>query len=110
MVLPSNRRKAQMSQHKPQVLRNLRIDEVSAVDKGAGVGTRIALFKRDDTPRRKSADDNVAVFETEIDDDSPQAADAERERVQHLVSALADLCVEASEGRLSRPAALRHLL
>jgi hypothetical protein len=36
----------------PRILKNIRIDEVSACTKGAGVGTRIVLMKRDD-----SADD-----------------------------------------------------
>jgi hypothetical protein len=32
-----------------RILRNLRIDEISAVDKGAGEGCRVMLYKRDDT-------------------------------------------------------------
>jgi len=36
----------------PRILKNIRIDEVSACTKGVGVGTRIVLMKRDD-----SADD-----------------------------------------------------
>lgn len=31
----------------PRILRHLQIDEVSSVDKGAGIGTRIVLMKRD---------------------------------------------------------------
>jgi hypothetical protein len=34
-----------------RVLTKLRIDEVSAVDRAAGEGTRIVLMKRDDTGR-----------------------------------------------------------
>src|ERR1700730_8626771 len=34
------------------ILTKLRIDEVSACEKGAGVGTKILLMKRDDTPPR----------------------------------------------------------
>ena len=37
----------------PQVLTRLRVDEISAVTKGAGEGTRIVLMKRD-APRRKA--------------------------------------------------------
>jgi hypothetical protein len=37
----------------PKVLTRLRIDEVSAVDRGAGDGVKIVLMKRDDTPRSK---------------------------------------------------------
>jgi hypothetical protein len=34
----------------PRILSNLKIDEVSAVDRGAGEGVRIMLTKRDGTP------------------------------------------------------------
>jgi hypothetical protein len=37
----------------PKLLTRLRIDEVSAVDRGAGDGVKIVLIKRDDTPRSK---------------------------------------------------------
>jgi hypothetical protein len=37
----------------PRILTKLRIDEVSAVDAGAGDGVRIVLMKRDDVPRSK---------------------------------------------------------
>jgi hypothetical protein len=37
----------------PNVLTRLKITEVSAVDHGAGDGTKIVLMKRDDTPRSK---------------------------------------------------------
>jgi hypothetical protein len=50
----------------------LRIDEVSAVTRGAGKGTRIMLMKRDDAPLRA----DVAEIETEIDD----GEDPEQER------------------------------
>src|SRR6516162_10895995 len=35
---------------KVRLLRNLRINEVSAVDRGAGEGVKIVLMKRDDEP------------------------------------------------------------
>jgi hypothetical protein len=35
----------------PKILTNIRIDEVSAVDKGAGEGVKIMLMKRDDDDR-----------------------------------------------------------
>jgi hypothetical protein len=34
----------------PRVLRKLRIDEISAVDRGAGEGCKVVLYKRDDEP------------------------------------------------------------
>ena len=37
---------------KVRLLRNLRINEVSAVDRGAGEGVKIVLMKRDDEPPR----------------------------------------------------------
>ena len=36
-----------------RMLTDLQIDEVSIVDRGAGEGTRVRLFKRD-TPTRKA--------------------------------------------------------
>ena len=33
----------------PRILKNIRIDEVSAVTKGAGEGTRVVLMKREDS-------------------------------------------------------------
>jgi hypothetical protein len=56
----------------PRILKNIRIDEVSACTKGAGVGTRIVLMKRDD-----SADD-FDEWHRE------QAAIAERQNEEHL--------------------------
>lgn len=35
------------------ILRNLRIDEVSSVDRGAGEGVKIVLMKRDTSPRQR---------------------------------------------------------
>ena len=37
----------------PKVLTKLRVDEISAVDRAAGEGTRVVLYKRDDRKRRK---------------------------------------------------------
>ena len=59
----------------PRILKNIRIDEVSAVTKGAGEGTRIVLMKRDD-----SADGNVH----DSDWYKEQAAIAERQNEEHL--------------------------
>jgi hypothetical protein len=36
----------------PKVLTKLRIDEISAVDKGAGEGCKVVLYKRDDSGER----------------------------------------------------------
>jgi hypothetical protein len=60
----------------PRILKNIRIDEVSAVTKGAGEGTRVVLMKRDD-----SADDDD-VYST--DWYRQQAAIAERQNEEHL--------------------------
>jgi hypothetical protein len=37
----------------PKVLTKLRVDEVSCVDRGAGEGTRVILYKRDDSDERR---------------------------------------------------------
>src|SRR6516164_672538 len=54
----------------PRILKNIRIDEVSAVTKGAGEGTRIVLMKRHD--------DDFDEWHRE------QAAIAERMNEEHL--------------------------
>jgi len=55
----------------PRILKNLRIDEVSAVMKSAGVGTKVVIMKRD-----TSGDDSAWLRE--------QAAIAERQNEEHL--------------------------
>ncbi len=48
----------------PNKLTNLRIDEVSSVDRGAGMGVRVLLMKRDDEPywkREFSADERQSA-------------------------------------------------
>jgi hypothetical protein len=57
----------------PRILKNIRIDEVSACTKGAGVGTKIVLMKRD-----TSADDDFDEWHHE------QVAIAERQNEEHL--------------------------
>src|SRR5262249_34094321 len=61
----------------PRILKNLRIDEVSAVLKGAGVGTKVVIMKR-------AADDDD-VYKT--DWYRQQAAEAERQNREHARSA-----------------------
>jgi hypothetical protein len=56
----------------PRILKNIRIDEVSAVTKGAGEGTRIVLMKRD------TSADNFDEWQKE------QAAIAEEQNELHL--------------------------
>ena len=57
----------------PRILKNLRIDEVSAVMKSAGVGTKVVIMKRD-----TSGDDDFDEWHRE------QAAIAERMNEEHL--------------------------
>ena len=57
----------------PRILKNLRIDEVSAVMKSAGVGTKVVIMKRD-----TSGDDDFDEWYRE------QAAIAERQNEAHL--------------------------
>jgi len=60
----------------PRILKNIRIDEVSACIKGAGEGAKIVLMKRD-----TSADDDD-VYQT--DWYTEQAAIAERQNEEHV--------------------------
>ncbi|HMF28933.1 MAG TPA: hypothetical protein VKE42_09185, partial [Candidatus Cybelea sp.] len=56
----------------PRILKNIRIDEVSACTKGAGVGTKIVLMKRD------TSGDDFDEWHRE------QAAIAERQNEEHV--------------------------
>src|SRR5262245_12623531 len=57
----------------PRILKNIRIDEVSAVLKGAGVGTKVMIMKRD-----TSGADDFDEWHRE------QAAIAQRQNEEHL--------------------------
>jgi hypothetical protein len=118
----------------PQLLTRLRIDEVSAVDRAAGEGTKIVLLKRDDTPRSKphverharrlrkyqetkyerSFNAVLARMEMakadDVGDDGNGDDDGDIEKqADHHASTVADLLVES--GRFPhRTAALDHLL
>jgi hypothetical protein len=116
---------------RPRVLRNLRIDEVSSVDKGAGDGVRVVLMKRHSGdidfgrifgvghgPRdpelkywqRRFRKDADAL----IDDDAAALGNGDRddgdssENSRHI-SHLADLLCEVNP-TLTRQRALHHLL
>jgi hypothetical protein len=140
-----------------RVLRNLKIAEVSTVDKGAGEGTRVVLRKRDDPaavyrkifgaetlrdmldraaaspslPRFKQDDsededrlreEEDAAAREEEQEEADEEEDARRAALDdgggdgnsfgkdHNASRVADLLVEASQGRLSKPAALWWLI
>src|SRR3984893_14106658 len=97
-----------------RILTKLRIDEVSAVDRGAGEGVKVVIMKRDDTPRSKPHVERHArrlrkfqeMFESPERDqrrsfneiigkaDSDDDAGTEQ-RVDHHASTVADLLVEA---------------
>lgn len=47
----------------PRILRNLRIEEVSGVDRGAGEGVRVLLMKRDDAPPNTENDDMTKLLD-----------------------------------------------
>jgi hypothetical protein len=96
-----------------KLLTRLKITEVSAVDRGAGDGTKILLMKRDDNrPRFKPHVERHArrvrkfqeIFEGKDGDD-----DNAGKRVDHHASTVADLLVEAGSFP-HRAAALQHLL
>ena len=105
---------------RPKILTQLRIDEISCVDRGAGDGVKIVLMKRDDpkeTPprtiehlqeRSKHAhqlDIRSRNADVAAEVDTPVVADSTSPGASHI-SHLADLLVETSEGKLSRAAAL----
>ena len=95
-----------------KLLTRLRIDEVSAVDRAAGEGTKIVLMKRDDTPRFKPHVERHArrlrKFQ-EIFEGKDGGDDDAGKRVDDYASTVADLLVES--GRFPhRTAALDHLL
>jgi hypothetical protein len=61
----------------PRILTKLRIDEVSAVDRGAGENVRILLMKRDDTGQeeRQARSFNSIMAKAEADDGDDDAGD-----------------------------------
>jgi hypothetical protein len=118
----------------PRRLSKLRIDEVSAVDRGAGEGTRIVLHKRDDSGRifrkifgvetpadalrdtlnKAAAKERLQdlVEDDEADDESVEG-DAPADgsgNDRHHVDRLADLVLQASDGSLTKPEVLNWLL
>src|ERR1700730_15180769 len=115
-----------------KLLTRLRIDEVSAVDRAAGEGTKIVLLKRDDTPRSKPHVERAArrlrkyqetknersfnavlarmeMAKDDADGDNDDNDAGTEKRADHHASTVADLLVES--GRFPhRTAALDHLL
>jgi hypothetical protein len=75
----------------PKILTRLRIDEVSAVDRGAGEGVKIVLMKRDDTGR--SFNDFMAKADA-ADDGGNDAGDITN---QHPVVQAARLLVASGK-------------
>jgi hypothetical protein len=84
------------------ILRNLRISEVSSVDKAANGDARIVLYKRDS----EADDDNIDAK----DIDSGNGDRDGNGGVEHVASHLADLLVEAADGDTTRQQALNWLL
>jgi hypothetical protein len=71
----------------PRVLRNLRIDEISAVDKGAGEGCKVVLYKRDDSKSEVTdmADHFVEVCKRLGDGDPTIIVPSEHELTAHIM-------------------------
>ena len=97
-------RPRRMPHEMPNVLRKLRISEVSAVDRGAGEGARVVLTKRLDSPDFGEAQPNVAemlgranarllagVWSVVADDGDPNKARS----INQLFSAHADFLSES---------------
>jgi hypothetical protein len=107
----------------PKLLTRLKITEVSAVDRGAGDGTRIVLMKRDDdTSRFKPHLERAArrlrkncgrsfneIMKGMADRDDGGNDGTEKQRVDHHASTVADLLVE-SGSHPDRSAALDYLM
>jgi hypothetical protein len=119
----------------PKVLTKLKIDEVSAVDRGAGEGTRIVLAKRDpgavfrrifgvetlrDVLNKAEANSSLPRLRDLKDpdeaddgghkgDDGEEADDDEVTATKHLLSTVADLMVQAGSAR-DRQSALFRLM
>src|ERR1700730_10449576 len=115
-----------------KLLTRLRIDEVSAVDRAAGEGTKIVLLKRDAAPRSKPHVERAArrlrkyqetkhersfnavlarmeMAKADADGDNDDNDAGTEKRADHHASTVADLLVES--GRFPhRTAALDHLL
>jgi hypothetical protein len=85
----------------PKILTRLRIDEVSAVDRGAGEGVKVILMKRDDTGRSF----NDIMAKAEADDGGNDAGGL----ADHPIVQLAQLLV-ASGHKADIASALHYLL
>jgi hypothetical protein len=73
----------------PRVLHKLRIDEISLCDRGAGEGTRVALYKRNDASSTKKkatdmADHFVEVCKRLGDGDPSIIPPSEHEMFEHI--------------------------
>jgi hypothetical protein len=74
-----------------RILRNLRISEISSVDKGAGDGCRIVLFKRDPDVSVHKQDYSEADDDVVVDLDAVDASGDEK----HFAEQIADLLVRS---------------
>jgi hypothetical protein len=70
----------------PNVLTKLRIDEISAVDRGAGEGARITLWKRDSATKKATdmADRFLEVCKRVADGDVSVIVPSEAEMFEHI--------------------------
>jgi hypothetical protein len=100
----------------PNILTQLRIDEVSAVDRGAGEGVKIVLMKRDDTGRsqeRQERSFNAIMAKAEADDGGNDGGGSSSDQntglADHPIVQLATLLV-ASGSQPDLASALFYLL
>jgi hypothetical protein len=92
----------------PKILTALRIDEVSAVDRGAGEGVKIVLMKRDDTAGRSLFNDFMAKAD-DGDDDAGDRGDENTSLANHPIVQIARLLV-ANGHKADIASALDYLL
>jgi hypothetical protein len=79
----------------PRVLHKLRIDEISLCDRGAGEGTRVALYKRNDASSTQKKATDMAEHFVEVckrlgDGDPTIIVPSEHELTAHIMKFASD--------------------
>jgi hypothetical protein len=79
----------------PRVLHKLRIDEISLCDRGAGEGTRVALYKRNDASSTQKKATDMAEHFVEVckrlgDGDPSIIVPSEHELTAHIMKYASD--------------------
>lgn len=101
----------------PRILTQLRVDEISSVDKAAGEGCKVVLYKRDSDERRQRIRRlHRHIVDGRGGDAAPNVrseegpSNGDTNAPPSHISRLADLIAEASQGAVSRADAIAWLL